>query len=154
MGAGTSRSGSATRLNDAGAFVQQQEKEKAAQRSQSLQGIGRDSRSEYFDLDQFNRLNAEVDQQRSSNNAGAQKQESGSKRQNSGPALSYFDDTLNSLESMKKNYDQQRSSNNAGREYKSKANYDKTGIAFGPGRSNRGDVDLRKLLQNRMARGK
>ena len=28
-----------------------------------------------------------------------------------------------------------------------------SGIAFGPGRSNRGDVDLRKLLQDRMTRG-
>lgn len=158
MGAGTSRSGSATRLSDAGAFVQQQEKaagQRAAaqkqytidQRSQyenlpqslrdkvsfedayadrgpaatreknntgptrnlsspgsepnyadrgpSRQGIGRDSRSEYFDLDQFNRLKAEVDQQRSGNNAG---------------------------------------------------------IAFGPGRSNRGNISLTRQLQNRMQR--
>ena len=28
-----------------------------------------------------------------------------------------------------------------------------SGIAFGPGRSNRGDVDLRRLLQDRMTRG-
>lgn len=28
-----------------------------------------------------------------------------------------------------------------------------SGIAFGPGRSNRGDIDLRKLLQDRMTRG-
>lgn len=28
-----------------------------------------------------------------------------------------------------------------------------SGISFGPGRSNRGDVDLRKLLQDRMTRG-
>ena len=28
-----------------------------------------------------------------------------------------------------------------------------SGIAFGPGRSNRGDVDLRSLLQDRMTRG-
>ena len=29
-----------------------------------------------------------------------------------------------------------------------------SGIAFGPGRSNRGDVDLRKLLQDRITSGK
>jgi hypothetical protein len=28
-----------------------------------------------------------------------------------------------------------------------------SGIAFGPGRSSRGDVDLRRLLQDRMTRG-
>ena len=28
-----------------------------------------------------------------------------------------------------------------------------SGIAFGPGRSNRGDVDIRRLLQDRMTRG-
>ena len=28
-----------------------------------------------------------------------------------------------------------------------------SGLAFGPGRSNRGDVDLRRLLQDRMTRG-
>ena len=95
---------------------------------QGRQGIGRDSRSEYFDLDQFNRLKAEVDQR-----------QSGIKRQSGNPDLSYFDDTLNSLESMKKNYDQQRSSNNAG-------------IAFGPGRSNRGNISLARQLKNRMQR--
>ena len=62
---------------------------------QERQGTGRDSRSEYFDLDQFNRLKAEVDQQRSGNNAG---------------------------------------------------------IAFGPGRSNRGNISLARQLQNRMQR--
>jgi len=66
-----------------------------ADRGPSRQGIGRDSRSEYFDLDQFNRLKAEVDQQRSGNNAG---------------------------------------------------------IAFGPGRSNRGNISLTRQLQNRMQR--
>ena len=29
-----------------------------------------------------------------------------------------------------------------------------SGIAFGPGRSNRGDIDLRKLLQDRITSGK
>ena len=162
MGAGTSRSGSAANLNNAGAFVRQQEQKAAAQKQyevdkrsqyeslpqslrdkvsfedayadrgpaaareknnigptrnlsspgsepnyadrgpaatreaiQERQGIGRDSRSEYFDLDQFNRLKAEVDQQRSGNNAG---------------------------------------------------------IAFGPGRSNRGNISLARQLQNRMQR--
>ena len=133
MGAGTRRSGSAANLNDAGAFVRQQEQKAAAQKQyevdkrsqyeslpqslrdkvsfedayvdrgpaatreaiQERQGIGRDSRSEYFDLDQFNRLKAEVDQQRSGNNAG---------------------------------------------------------IAFGPGRSNRGNISLARQLQNRMQR--
>ena len=29
-----------------------------------------------------------------------------------------------------------------------------SGLAFGPGRSNRGDVDLRRLLQDRITSGK
>ena len=87
MGAGTSRSGSAANLNDAGAFVRQQEQKSAAAdagafvrqqeqksaaaREKNNTGPTRDtSSSEYFDQDKFNRLKTEIDQQRSRNNTG------------------------------------------------------------------------------------
>jgi hypothetical protein len=122
------------------------------QRSQQQNAYEAEKRSQYEKLipqDLRNKVSFEdayADRGPAAAREAEQKQKSGIKRQsgsyfaNSGPNLSYFDDTLNSLESMKKNYDQQRSSNN-------------TGIAFGPGRSSRGDVDLRRLLQDRMIRG-
>ena len=69
----------------------------AAAKPKNNTGVTRDpTSSEYFDLDKFNRLKAEVDQQRSRENAG---------------------------------------------------------IAFGPGRSNRGYVDLGRMSRDRMRRG-
>ena len=138
MGAGTRRSGSAANLNDAGAFVRQQEQKAAAQKQYEV-----DKRSQYESLPQSLRdkvsfEDAYVDRGPAATREAIQERR-GSKRQNSGPDLSYFEDTLNTLESMKKNYDQRRSSNN-------------TGIAFGPGRSNRGNISLARQLQNRMQR--
>ena len=56
MGAGTSRSGSAANLNDAGAFVRQQEQKAAAAREKNNIGPTRGTSS--------------YDQRRSSNNTG------------------------------------------------------------------------------------
>ena len=165
MGAGTSRSGSAANLNDAGAFVREQEQKAAAQKQYEV-----DKRSQYESLPQSLRDKVSFEDAYADrgpaatgvkNNTGptrnlsspgsepnyadrgpAATREAIQERQGIGRDSSsdyfdradYFDrDKFNRL---KAEVDQQRSRNN-------------TGIAFGPGRSNRGYVNLNQLQRAR-----
>ena len=162
MGAGTSRSGSAANLNNAGAFVREQEQKAAAQKQYEV-----DKRSQYESLPQSLRDKVSFEDAyadrgpaaaREKNNIGPTRNLSspGSEpnyadrgpaaareKNNIGPKeILHYHSILDQdkFNRLKTEIDQQRSRNN-------------TGIAFGPGRSYRGNVALGIGSRNQMRKG-
>ena len=164
MGAGTSRSGSAANLNDAGAFVRQQEQKAAAAREKNNIGPTRgtssnnvgafvrqqeqkaaaqkqyaiDQRSQYENLPQSLRDKVSFEDAYADRGPAAAKPKNNTGVTRDPTSSEYFD--LDKFNRLKAEVDQQRSRENAG-------------IAFGPGRSNRGYVDLGRMSRDRMRRG-